>query len=89
MTLPDRQSIPKYLKGKIRVYKPLCPHWSLVSASKNGEITESQYEEEYISAILNNLNPEPLKYLSFEIVSELVNNLYHGYKSIVTLYQKI
>ena len=52
------QSIPKYLKGKIRVYKPLCPPWSLVSASKNGEITELQYEEEYTSTILNNLDPE-------------------------------
>jgi len=52
------QSIPKYLKGKIRVYKPLCPPWSLVSASKNGEIKELQYEEKYISTILNNLDPE-------------------------------
>jgi len=52
------QSIPKYLKGKIRVYKPLCPPWSLISASKNGEITESQYEEAYTSIILNNLSPE-------------------------------
>ncbi|HOQ82222.1 MAG TPA: hypothetical protein PLL89_04090 [bacterium] len=52
------QSIPKYLKGKIRVYKPLCPPWSLVSASKNGEITEFQYEAEYTSTILNNLDPE-------------------------------
>jgi len=51
------QSVPRYLKGKIRIYKPLCPQWSLISAYKNKKITELQYEEEYSNTILNKLNP--------------------------------
>ena len=52
------QSIPKILKGKIRIYQPLYPPWSLINAYKKGNITESQYEAEYAATVLKSLNPE-------------------------------
>lgn len=52
------QSVPSFIKKKIRVYKPLCPPWSLIKAAKSKKISQSQYEKTYYELILNNLNPE-------------------------------
>ncbi len=52
------QSVPPFMRKKIRVYKPLCPPWSLIKSYKEGKITIDQYKKEYYSTVLNKLNPK-------------------------------
>ena len=51
------RSIPGYLKGRIKAYKPLCPPWQLISSYKDNKIDRLQYEEEYRNTVLNKLDP--------------------------------
>jgi len=51
------RSIPGYLKGRIKAYKPLCPPWPLISSYKDNKIDRLQYEEEYRNTVLNKLDP--------------------------------
>ncbi len=52
------RSVPKFMKGNITVYRPLCPPWDLISAYKEGRITDARYEHDYHANILSGLDPE-------------------------------
>jgi len=52
------RTVPKFMDGKVEVYRPLCPPWALISAIKEGKITEAKYEQDYHSGVLSRLDPE-------------------------------
>ncbi len=42
----------------IRIYKPLCPSWNLVSNYKEGRISMTEYIERYYEEHFNKLDPQ-------------------------------
>ena len=42
----------------VRIYKPLCPSWNLVSNYKEGRISEQDYVKRYHEEYLSKLDPQ-------------------------------
>ena len=67
---------PKFILDRnIRIYKPLCPSWNLVSNYKEKRISEEEYIKRYYTEHLIKLNPQQV----FEDI---------GKDSIILCYEK-